>query len=1070
MKKLRRTLSLSMAVVIFTTVFMQSATIVHAETRSFIWVESSLVKVFESTQVPDKPKNTIEIVSAKNEYRSGQIVITAGETDLTNVSVSVSALTSGGATIAKENIKATFIDYIKLTAHTMGLSAAETIIAPDGSMNYPDKITNDTTKAKISKKTSRPIWYSVYVPKETPKGVYTGTVTVTTNEGTSSIPVSVNIYDVTVQDSKDSDYRFVYWLADWWDNFDTQATFGVDMYSEEWWGVMKNYAKYMKKIRNNTIQVDLDDTIQKSVDANGKIVFDYTRFDRFIQTFIDEGALGYIHGASYLPWTAVNSDTKAETFMIPSYSVVDGQIKLNYLNPQDKNNEEWFIYFFTDLKKHLEQKGWLDIYYQGGGSEPLNDRDYEAVNWFYTTMDKHFGNAFKTYDPNHVFKPTPNIDEYVIQMNIYDANQGFYKNEQAKGKELMLYLCNLISNKYMNRSIDAHLSKTLLPQWYAFKNNMVGFLHWGFNVWGKTDPTAIADSPWPGDNWVVYPGKENKSLFSSIRSEITLEGVQDNELFTMLAKSGKEELAMNIVESIVTNGQEYVTDPDAIVKARTAVLENLSKSATAVTVVDDCKNLNGLLSYGENIVSDDKGISINAAPIASFTDDFTDLTKLHSYTANVKDDKTVIAGISDKSRLVKTASSSQNIVYKLPKIVDFSVKAYYQEDETLAFYTSSDGTNWKKLIIEKQNVSKNSDWNAADFVAESVPAASNYLKIEILQSNDKFYNTQIGRTEIRYCETTVNDLNKNTIIYNEFNIREVTASLSYNSPYVLEFYSSQNAKEWNKLEVLPTVVNSGSSTTKNVKLTCSDIPQNSNYIKIIFTNDNIGENIVHLTRMDIVCGYGEYKSKYPQWSNKSGFAATDIFADAVGLQWDFAISNVSQIANYVLYQDGTVLATYGNDIFSTRIDNLKPNTPYMFELVAVDEAGESSVVEQVKAATLSDIAVNNSISIKKISVTDSDGKPTDSLASGAEITANAVINNSTQSPKDIVVVAVISNAKGQMQVMNHAKIALIGGAQDQTCSVTVRVPQNINRCKMEIFIWDSLEAMNPLSYSTVFFD
>ncbi|MEG0692233.1 MAG: fibronectin type III domain-containing protein [Oscillospiraceae bacterium] len=562
---------------------------------------------------------------------------------------------------------------------------------------------------------------------------------------------------------------------------------------------------------------------------------------------------------------------------------------------------------------------------------------------------------------------------------------------------------------------------------------------------------------------------DTKKIMSIIKRQEGLK-LDFKQKLSLDFESGKKELAMNIVESIVTNGQEYVVDPDAIVKARTAVLENLSNDTATKTVSDSCKDFTGLLSYGENIVLKDEGISIVSDKIASFSDDFTDLTKLYSYSANIKADKTAIDGIDDRSRVVKTASSSQNIVYKLPRIVDFNVKAYYQDDEELAFYTSNDGLNWKKTSVTKQNIGKNGDWNVAEFVANNVSTSTDFLKIELLKSKNKYYTPQIGKVDIRYCDTPTKDLSQNSITYNAYNIREFTATLSFASPYEVEFYSSKNAKDWNKLEGSPHLIQSGSGIFKRVDLTCTEIPQNSNFIKMVFTNENIGDNVVQLSGMNIVCGYGEYESEYPQWSNKNGFKVSDIFADGINLSWDFAVSNQSPIANYVLFQDGVKVAQYENDEFATSLQLLKPNTTYLFELVAVNQLGKSSVVQQVKATTLNHLDVSEYVSVKQVSVTDIDGKPTESLVSGAEITANVALTNRGKSPQNVVIVAMISNEKGQMLNMNYLNALISGDVENEKHAIQIRIPQNISRCKLELLVWDSLETMNPLSSSIVFFE
>jgi hypothetical protein len=98
------------------------------------------------------------------------------------------------------------------------------------------------------------------------------------------------------------------------------------------------------------------------------------------------------------------------------------------------------------------------------------------------------------------------------------------------------YFCCGPRGRYLNRLLDTPLPKIRMAGWLFYRFQRLGFLHWGFNYWYKSqtrqliDPFTVTDGlAWPGwaygDSMLVYPGTSGP--LESIRGQVFAESLQD---------------------------------------------------------------------------------------------------------------------------------------------------------------------------------------------------------------------------------------------------------------------------------------------------------------------------------------------------------------------------------------------------------------------------------------------------------------------------------------------------------------------------------------------------------------
>ena len=179
-----------------------------------IWVEPTLVRVGPND--PPGATSSISLSGARGEYVDTQIIVKAPTgRNLTHVNVTMTDLTGPGcAVIPKSNYNLYREHYVTFTSGSLdyGPSATNRPLPPG---TYPDPLIpfNDpetgvplsgngaTLQAVpfiLNAGQNQPIWIDLFIPREattSPPGAYTGTLVVTSDQGSTSVPVSLTIWN-----------------------------------------------------------------------------------------------------------------------------------------------------------------------------------------------------------------------------------------------------------------------------------------------------------------------------------------------------------------------------------------------------------------------------------------------------------------------------------------------------------------------------------------------------------------------------------------------------------------------------------------------------------------------------------------------------------------------------------------------------------------------------------------------------------------------------------------------------------------------------------------------------------
>ncbi|MEV4160910.1 hypothetical protein [Nonomuraea dietziae] len=261
-----------------------------------VWVQSAAERAFSSTVRPSGAPSSVALWAARGESEAAQILVRS-DTPLTGVQVTAGALSGPSGAVIPASAVTVRREYNHPRISKVGAHQSP----PDGGTAYYDALVENTPQT-LAANLTLPYHYSVRVPASQAPGTYTGTATVRSGAGDAVVNVAVTVYGVTIPPADRSTFKMNNWFTSaGWDYNGTvraiPAQYGVQMFDANWWRVIENIAANHARHRNNVIFADFQALLipDTTVDAAGDYTFGWATFDRFVQTFVDAGAMQYIY-------------------------------------------------------------------------------------------------------------------------------------------------------------------------------------------------------------------------------------------------------------------------------------------------------------------------------------------------------------------------------------------------------------------------------------------------------------------------------------------------------------------------------------------------------------------------------------------------------------------------------------------------------------------------------------------------------------------------------------------------------------------------------------------------------
>lgn len=501
----------------------------------------------------DYQKKAFNHSAWRGEKVFAQAVISS-DTELEDVTLSVSDLSNGKSGIKSGNISVQFVSFVVsdlLDTTKYGQCGQRQDKSEWGEVLVAD-VLDLKESMNIPAGRKQPVWMTVNVPSNAKPGKYRGKLTVSSSNAKSrSLPVELIVSDHILP--PDSDWTF---HLDLWQNPYSVARYeNVPLWSEAHFKAMRPVmrmlaeagqksvtATIMNRPWNGQTEDAFGSMVTKIRRIDGTWLYDYTIFDRWVEFMFSLGIDKQINCYSMIPWALEFDYYDQATSSNTTIQATPGSPEYN----------EYWGSFIADFARHLKSKGWFEKTMIAMDERPLESM--QAV----LSLIRKIEPDFKISLAGSYHEPV--IYDIVDFSETFSGKKEFPESVKAKRKELGLtttfYTC--CAEAHPNLFVISDPDEAVWLGWFAQAENYDGYLRWAYNSWTADPLTDARFRTWPaGDCFVVYPGGRG-----SVHLAKLTEGIQDFEKVRILRaqwqKEGNEAKLSQLTEILKSFSTEKI--------------------------------------------------------------------------------------------------------------------------------------------------------------------------------------------------------------------------------------------------------------------------------------------------------------------------------------------------------------------------------------------------------------------------------------------------------------------------------------------------------------------------------
>ncbi len=554
-----------------------------------IWSVSSAEKIYQ-----DQPSSVyndirgdakVNILAFKGENEGKHLIITP-TCDIKTFDATVTDLKSAsGDTISKDLITIFVEKYMNMTKIYDSVSTAPTGYVPDGMVPIENSLKFNDNKIKANQ--NQGLYFNVDVPVNQKEGIYTGEITLNLDGLVKTIPMQVEILDVTVNEETHSravfldhwqfwngeldssrsmyekyhhalgDYRLSPSYAVIENEFDNTSS-GIKYYVERSYEIMQD-----KRITSIGIPY-----VQATV--NNQISFDENVFKNYIREFYNKSCETNFNMLKRLSYYLGMIDEPYE------FNLMDRAIFVN------QRYRQVIVQIANELNSVK-------------ADHPMHEELIQSIrnipHIITTAWHEECDGLIDTYCPKANFYDTPEL-------------RAHYYNQ----KEKWWYTCVEPHVPYPTYHTEDILSSARLMGWMQANYDIVGNLFWAANVYGRQNGDSYAPieeyySGNParyygcnGDGYLFYPGAQYgyDGPLPSLRIQAIRDGNEEYEVLYNLKQKAKslglsDKGIFPLLTNSLYNGTKIIGNSALVEQARRTMADlTLASNNGSDFVVSKC--------------------------------------------------------------------------------------------------------------------------------------------------------------------------------------------------------------------------------------------------------------------------------------------------------------------------------------------------------------------------------------------------------------------------------------------------------------------------------------------------
>ena len=511
-----------------------------------------------------KPRTLVQATlgSARNEFEAFQVAVTGAAKGVRATATALTLAGGAGQIPAPNLYRVELINLQNASSADGGTGQWPDALVPD-----VDPIVGEQRNAfpfDVDNGVTRTIYVEYHVPAGTPAGTYHGQVTVSSDQGTATVPVTFEVWDFDLPST--ASLRSAYGLA--WGT--VRAAHGV---SGD--GLAALRALYGQSALDHRISLSgIDDD-----DSPG----DMNHFDQFYGPLMDGKAPTQLQGAK--------------------------MTALKYMG--DRTSVDQHAQWAT----HFHQRGWFEQLFDYTCDEPPLTCQWSDITTRANAVHQADPN-FRTLVTTQVWDSDANNVTGAIDIMVPNDNFIWDKPGQptagdqrsrfdpflasGKTKELWLYQSCMaegcggkvnIGNQssgdqyhtgWATYVIDANATRNRAHPWLAFIERGTGELYWETTQAYTHDPWSNQwDFGGNGDGTLFYPGTTSKIggktdiPVASLRLALIRDGQEDYEYLKLVSDGGDPAFARSVATTLFPSTYQTDIDPANIAAARASLAKRI---------------------------------------------------------------------------------------------------------------------------------------------------------------------------------------------------------------------------------------------------------------------------------------------------------------------------------------------------------------------------------------------------------------------------------------------------------------------------------------------------------------